>query len=225
MNWWISAFYNWLFEVRYFWFTLFILFISSLFILVIPEATEQRIRITGLILQLFGLSTVGFVIRKTRQLFGYPGFLETAIKWLRRFPIRRRVITAQGDLRVPMPDVRSSGYNWTTPLDNSVDERLRALEVNLKTVNQRVTQLENQNYQNSTNFQHLMQSEKITRQNQDQEIRRTIKLAETGGLTISLMGLVWLTFGIIMSTIPNEIADFHNKYFFFLKEKILIHFY
>jgi len=93
------------------------------------------------------------------------------------------------------------------PLDESLDERLRALEANLDIVNQRVTQIHNLLDQDIHNLQHSLHLERITRENQDQEIRSTVELTETGGLTISLMGLVCLIFGIIMSTIPNEIAN------------------
>jgi len=206
MNWWLHAFYTWLKEVRYFWLTLFVLFISLLIILM-PETNELRIRITGLTLQLFGMSTVVLGIRMTRQFFGHPGFIETAIQWLRRFPTRRPVITAEVAIEIPMPSLSAFAHQWTNPSDESPEARLTALEANLNIVNERVTQVHNLHDQDIRNIEHLLHLERITRENQNQEIRRTVELTETGGLTISLMGLVWLIFGIIMSTIPNEIAN------------------
>ena len=206
MLWWIDGLYHWLRETQYFWITLFVLSVS-LYIIFLPEPNEARVRITGLTLQVFGMSTVLIGINRTRQFFGHPSFLKIVIQCLKRFPLRRQVITGRANIELPMMTAKAFAHQWTNAVDDSPEARLRALETNLDIVNQRVTQVHNQLDHDIRHLEHTLHSERTTRENTDQEIRRTIELTETGGLSISLMGLLWLVVGIIMSTIPSEMAS------------------
>jgi hypothetical protein len=48
--------------------------------------------------------------------------------------------------------------------------------------------------------------ERLLRKKEDEETRRKLELSQTGGLSISAMGLVWLLWGVILSTVSTEIA-------------------
>jgi hypothetical protein len=51
-----------------------------------------------------------------------------------------------------------------------------------------------------------LHEERCLRKEEDEETRRKLSLSQTGGLSISAMGLVWLFWGVILSTASTEIA-------------------
>jgi hypothetical protein len=53
-----------------------------------------------------------------------------------------------------------------------------------------------------------LRKERLLREKEDEETRKKLDLSQTGGLSISAMGLVWLVSGVIMSTASTEIAKF-----------------
>jgi hypothetical protein len=58
-------------------------------------ATERAFRITGLVLQLCGISSIIWGISETRALFGHASLAAKIKAWFQRFPLhRRRVVFA-----------------------------------------------------------------------------------------------------------------------------------
>lgn len=81
-----------------------------------------------------------------------------------------------------------------------------ALEENLKRVNERLDRTRDLLYQEVRNREDGLNLERLARETKDQELNRKLEMSETGGLHISVMGLVWLALGLIMSTVTNEIV-------------------
>jgi len=52
-----------------------------------------------------------------------------------------------------------------------------------------------------------LQSEQQLRADHDEKLGALLESAETGGLHISFVGLIWLLFGILLSSVPGEIAQ------------------
>ena len=82
----LKAVWPGLFEARYAWLSATVICVA-LVISLRPHMTESVIRLTGLVLQLLGISTVIWGISETRALFGHPSFASKAKAWLSRFPL------------------------------------------------------------------------------------------------------------------------------------------
>lgn len=120
----LRSLWNWLKEAWLFWLA-FLVVAVSLLVAVGPGPSEPRIRITGLILQLLGISTVSWGIHQTRLLFGRPTIISVVRKWLSRFTkYRRRVVTGQVTINLPSPTVSGTGYELINPADASIDARI-----------------------------------------------------------------------------------------------------
>ena len=65
----LRAIWPWLLEARYAWIALGVI-VAALVITFRPHTPEHVIRLTGLVLQLFGVSTIIWGISETRALFG-----------------------------------------------------------------------------------------------------------------------------------------------------------
>jgi hypothetical protein len=202
----VRAILAWLLkEPRIFWLMVTVLFAAGV-VAFWPETTEPRIRITGWVLELFGLGTVAWGLQETRRQFGRPDFLAIVRAWWARRPkMRRQIVT--GAVHVPGGGtVSATGYAWhgTSPTP-TLEDRVAALEANVRGVNEHVNQVQRELRQEVTARDEALSSERRAREKENTEIKQKLESAETGGLHVSMMGVIWLAAGLTLSTIPNEI--------------------
>ena len=172
-----------------------------------PETSEPRIRITGWVLELFGLATVAWGLQETRRQFGRPNFLSLVRAWWTDRPRLRLKITT-GTMHATLGGVTGSatGYqvHGTSPT-STLEDRVVALEANLRGVNERVDQVHRDLIKETFTRKEAFSNERKARENEDSQIRQKLESVETGGLHISMVGVVWLTAGLTFSTVSNEL--------------------
>lgn len=81
-----------------------------------------------------------------------------------------------------------------------------ALEANVGVVNERVDQVQRELHKEVAARGEAFSSERRAREEEDAKIKQKFKSVETGGLYVSMMGVVWLAAGLTFSTIPNELV-------------------
>lgn len=203
---WIKALINWIAEPRFFWLCLFVIGIFVCFVF-IGGPSEQKIRVAGMFLQLGGVGTVAWGLREARRLFGHPHFFQLLLWWAKRFP-KYHLKTTTGVVRITLPlSVSASGYNWhTTDPDSPIDERMVAVEANLSTLKTLFDQTQQHLDHATRTINSQLHKERLLREGADQETRKKLETAQTGGLWISAVGLAWLFIGIIMSSMSMELV-------------------
>ena len=208
---WIRALWFWLTEPRYFWLAVFVVALALSFTLR-RGVTESEVRITGLLLQIFGIGTVAWGIRETRALFGRPTLVAEFRAWFCRFPVYGgRIVSASANITMSGASLHARGYSSASAgTDASVGARIEALEKNLKLINERIDHTQNEMDQKFRGHADLLEQEEQTRARDDQAIREKLEATETGGLHISAMGALWLFVGITLSTAAPEIAKCLN---------------
>ena len=204
---WLKAILHWLVEWRLFYLGFLVVAAPATFI-VFVSAGEAAIRYTGMVLQLLGIGTVAWGIHTTRIEFGHPSVFAAWRKRLNRFPpFGGRVVTGSIQITLPAGTVSARGYSSVVAGANAtIDERVQALEENLKLVNDRVSQTQNEMDQEFRRQCDALKQEQQVRSDEDQHIHAKMESIETGGLHISAMGALWLFIGVIMSSIPSELA-------------------
>ena len=206
---WLKRLWLWFKELSHFWLSLVVLLplISYAFL---PTLEETRLRIAGLVLQLCGIGTVARGISQTRQLFGHPSIVESSLQWLRRFPsFRPKAISGSG--HISGGGIKFSGHGEVSSKlgpTASLEARVSDLERRLTSVNLKVDELQNHVDTNVRKLKELIDDERVSRGKDVHELYQKLEHTETGGLRLSLVGLIWLCCGLVMSTIPNEIAKF-----------------
>jgi multidrug transporter EmrE-like cation transporter len=205
---WLKALYLWLAEKSYVWQSLAVIALAFVAPAFWFGFSETAIRQAGLVLQLCGILTVAWGIKKTRSLFGYPTMPSAARNWIFRFPrFRHRSATGSAVLKLPVPLMRMQGYKTETPGPNaSFQERIEALERNLEGTNRRLDQLHDETSKEFRKIESALKQEAHQRVSEDQVLRQKLEATATGGLHITAMGALWLFFGVTMSTIPQELA-------------------
>jgi hypothetical protein len=198
---------RWIAEPRPFWLCTFVVAASVGFAF-LGGTSETKIRIVGLFLQLCGIGTVAWGIRETRELFGYPGFVERLVDWFKRIPkLKPKPSHSEVKIVLPLPQVTMRGHSWrTSGPEATIEERLEAVEANLLDVNQGLIQVQQWIDHETRRIMSELTEEQRVRKEEDEETRRKLTLSHTGGLTISAIGLVWLFCGVILNTASTEIA-------------------
>lgn len=204
---WIKSVSRWSIEWRY--------FCVGLLVVAVPiwlgiryGADESMIRITGMILQLLGIGTVAWDINSTRKEFGHPGVLKVWHQRLRRFPLfGKQAVTGTCDATLPALTGSVRGRKSVSAGPEATnEERIQALEDNLRIVHDRVSQTQNEIDQGLRKYSEELTLEKQVRIQEDKKIHAKLEATETGGLHILGMGALWLFQGVIMSTVPAELA-------------------
>ena len=204
---WLKSIFHWLAEWWLFCFGFLVIAAPAAFI-VFVGASEAAIRYTGMGLQLLGIGTVAWGIHTTRKEFDHPSVFAVWRKRLNRFPsFGGREIAGSAHITLPAMTVSARGYGSVDAGENpTIDARVQALEENLKRVNDRVSQTQNEMDQGFRKQCDALKQEQQVRSDEDQRIRVKMESTETGGLHISAMGALWLSIGVIMSAIPCELA-------------------
>jgi hypothetical protein len=204
---WIRAIIAWLREARLAWLTLGALVAAVAFPLAAGKS-EQQIRLSGLFLQLLGVGTVAWGLRETRRLFRRPTLGELLRTWLVRFPRWRRDIVLSVDPAHIAWVAGSPRVRVWFPMDPNAppEQQLKALTSNVQHLDQRLTAAETEIETRTAQVEGAVREEQKARSLRDTELSARLEGAQTGGLHISLAGLVWLLAGLLMATLSSEIA-------------------
>lgn len=206
---WYRGMRTWACEQRMVWWTLVVLFGAFAYVwwTALPACGKDRVLYAGTVLQVLGLATVWWGFEKTRKLFGFEYTPIALWRWMRRVPltVSRRNVTAE--LRGAMMAVSGGRANLTLGTsDPSVEGRLRVLEQNVAAMETRfVAEIDRLGGRLDT----LKQAHEQATQEQGvrvTSVEQKLLAAQTGGLDLSLGGLIWLTFGLIATSIPGEVA-------------------
>jgi hypothetical protein len=207
----LKALWSWLTEARYALICILIIVIASLKSFR-HGASEPFIRMTGLTLQLFGILTVIWGIKVTRDFFKLPSFMSKLKDWLSRFPLLRRqiilgvsssgLLTSSGKARAFV--THTAGPNPT------IEARVEALEKNVTSINERISQTQNELDGEIHQLLNSLKGEEQSRQSEDSTIRSMLEAIETGGIHITAIGASWLFFGLILSTAAIEISRLYK---------------
>lgn len=186
--------------------------VAALLVSLRPGTPEPTVRLTGLVLQILGICTVLWSVSETRALFAHPPVLRKLIDWLGRFPlVRRSRAIAVGASTVAAVGAKASGHITHGPGRNpTIESRLDALEKNMGAIHGRITGLQRDTDTEIGNLRQSVKQEAETRANEHEELRDKIEATGTGSIHISVIGVVWLLVGVILSTAAPEIASLLN---------------
>lgn len=205
---WLRTLWFWLAEKRILWLTIAVTAIA-MFVAFGLSPDEARVRRVGWVLELLGLCTIVWEIFTTLREFGQPGFLADFRNWLNRVPLPwARIGTMEAHLRLPAITASGRMYGWhEVPPDASIDARVAATERNLKALRDELTQTQREIDSEKALRERSLTAERQARETAITAISQKLIDSQTQGLNVSAMGVVWLVFGLTLSTIPTELLD------------------
>lgn len=199
---------HWLAEPKRFWLTLAVLLVAT-YIALSPPTEEARVRRVGWILEIFGVGTVMWDLRSRRVQFGKPSMVVWAKGWLRRFPsIRSRVVTSAAIGAGGIGSSTAFGRASVLPgKDASLQQRVEFLENALAAAERRIDEVEMELQAEVRNRKAEFAKEKVERQAESERLRVALASAQTAELHTLTMGIVWLSWGLTLSTLPQELIN------------------
>jgi hypothetical protein len=205
---WLKALFQWITEPHLVWMALLVVVLAGI-IAIHAGVSEIQARLTGLVLQLLGLLTVVYGIRETRKLFGRPSFRQLLREWLSRFPRwRRDAFIYAGSGAMTISGGSATAHVWSN-IDPAapIEERVNALTRNVERMNERIIHIQKENDAELRKHTESLRQEQESRKEGDDQLNMRLEAAETGGLHISFIGVIWIFLGLILSTVSPEIAQ------------------
>lgn len=205
---WTVGLWRWLAEAKLGLIGIFVIFTAVMLGFVIYRS-EESIRIAGCMLQLSGMIFAIKGLLGVRKHFGQPLLRQLLFKWLGRFPKWKRnnvIKELEGNACISLRS-NLSGELWTSDdPEIPIEQRIERIIKNIKRIQLRQIDHEKSidELRNSLKAleKHLVEKNKKIKE----DIQIDLELLHTGDWTTSLMGLVWVTVGITMSTLAPELS-------------------
>lgn len=205
---WLIDIWRWLEEAKP-------IFMCALMILVVilygfvVWHSEESIRIAGYSLQFMGMIFAIRGLLKIREHFGQPLLRQLSYQWIKRFPRwrRRSTILCAGTAHVVVSGMKARMEVWSPDdPEKPIEQRIEAIIKNLDRIHQE--QRVHAHSIDELKKSHDEHKEQMVEDQSDMKetIRSDLETLHTSDLITSLVGLVWLTAGITLSTLAPELS-------------------
>ncbi len=202
--WWLPATARWLWEGKRFWAPPLVAVAICVLVAAAWPCVEQKVRLAGMVLQLFGVSMIVLRLHAAQRQF--PG--QTLTRWLQRRPPfmgQNRVISpAAGTLTLSATgkaQVRVSPGSQAT-----LEQRLAMLEDSYTKLFDEVGGLEIEITRRSEELSNKLHAEVAAREANNKRIEEQLKETAVGSLHLDAWGVLFFILGIFAGTASPEIA-------------------
>jgi hypothetical protein len=208
---WVGRIPVWFWGQRSLWLPTAVLCGVPLIAIAIPLGQpELRIRYSGLVLELLGIITVIVGLRHKGRLFNKPSLRQRLAQAMQSFPSwpgRNRTVALSGVSISATAGVAGRLSAWHSATDTSLERRIAALEKNIESLKldhaEAVKALRTADEQ----IRHSLESESTERKSVDADLKRKIDGIGGDGLHVEAMGIIWVVFGAILTTVSTELAS------------------
>ena len=207
---WVKALAYWLVEAWRVWVPVLLVVLVLTIASQLPlSLADSMLRYCGLTFQLLGILTVVSGLRDKRRLFNRPSLVENIRRWINRRPrwgAKPQTILVAGTGSISVSGSARLSVWRGAPPDAPVEARLAALEANLATlrIEQAETAKESQEATRKTN--EAVDAERRVRESAVTALRAQLEGLGARGLNVEMMGVFWLILGVVLATVPGEIA-------------------
>ena len=171
---------------------------------------EQRIRFSGLVLQVLGLIIVVLGLSEARKRFGHRSLIDAARAFLARFPTLKpvavRVTGVEAHLHAGSPSVSAFATVTLSP-NTPLEERVRRLEESINQANRNNYDTNKRIDAERTERATAIDAERNEREKSDKAIWERLEQEIVGGLDLETIGVWWIGIGIVLATASGEIAS------------------
>lgn len=170
--------------------------------------SENSFRWTGNVLQLFGVGTVVWGIRKTRAQFGMPSYFSL-LRERANALLFLRPSSATVEATLSMPRLQAYGRSGSVPSppNATLADRVAALEARLDALDDGHYELMKSTSEQFTQASDQAAREVQSRKDANQKLEEQLREAGTGGIAISLVGATWLFVGVLLAGFGPELAQ------------------
>lgn len=206
---WLAAIVRWLLQPWRAWVAVGVVIGVAAIASLLPGMPEDRIRYCGLALQLLGVATVVALLQDKRRTFNRQGLFEQFTQWFvarPRFRPKGQTISLSG-VAASSATGSATLSVWRHAAPSApVEDRVAALEGNIEALKRDIESTTKRTVDSASRLTEELNCERQARVATDSAIRSQLEKFAAGGLHIEAAGLAWLILGIVLATIPAELA-------------------
>jgi hypothetical protein len=183
--------------------------VAAFFGWVLSHDASAGVLYAGATLEMFGLGTVAFGLSEVRRSFGRPSLREKCLAWLSQVASAFRPpkpITLQANAGLEAIVGVGARLIVRAGPGSSLDQRVAILEENLNRLRDEVDANESKIKREVAAVREALSREQQARDNEVRRMAAHMEELAVGGLHLELVGLTWLVFGGLGTSIPGEVA-------------------
>jgi hypothetical protein len=207
---WLRSLPHWLDELRITWFCASAPMCVVALSFLSPKPIADNLRYAGLFLQLAGIAAVLWDIRSRGRLFNRPSLATFLFSWLSRRPrFTPRPIQLSATAKTQVNSSATFGYLIVQGYkpEDPVDVKIDALRKNIEVVQEALQKQDVRLSQTVAEVANRVRQEEQTRASDLHHLNQKMAELGAGSLEVELTGIVWLVLGLVLATIPTEIAS------------------
>jgi hypothetical protein len=199
---------HWLLEPAPVWIACVVVLVVLLMCTYLAPSREVGIRYAGLTLELAGIATVAVGLRDKWHTFDRPSAKDLVIAWWKRMPgFSPRTYVHVGSANITLGGLSAQAYGWHGAAPNSpVEQRIDALERNVEALQRLVVEARTEIRQQADQLNSKISAEERARRDADQALHARLEEFGVGGMHVEAIGLFWLVSGLILGSLPAELA-------------------
>ncbi len=174
----------------------------------------DRLRWAGMIFQFAGLATVVWGLNESRKLFNRQPIWKAACQWLGRIRFIFKPSRAVGRTFIfPV----SGGLTMTGHAaallvkGGTLENRVARLEAGQEDIKKDISTIRGEIADQTNKAYQRIDLEKSDRETGDQRSREQLETATIGGISLEISGLAYLSVGILLTSVPSELASLLQK--------------
>lgn len=209
---WIKRKWNWAKQNPLFWcnFVFIAAIVAVIWAWPAPNASDFRLKLLGMVLQLVGILTVWHDLTAAARHFGKGGplsFFAGTREWLKAGIFGSPTIALGGSASVGL--VVSTGRGKARqPVkpDAALAVRVAALEANLAQIDADLDSVFKEIDERTSELKTKISAETTAREHSINEVKRSLENTATGNYAPLAFGAFWLAVGVVLATLAPEIA-------------------
>lgn len=175
-----------------------------------PDASDFRVRLLGMVLQLVGILTVWHDLTAAARHFGKGGplsFFVSTWEWLKAGIFGPPTISLGGSASVGLDVITGrGGARQPVKPDAALAVRVAALEANLAQIDADLDRALKEIDERTSELKTEISAEAAAREHSINDVKRSLENTATGNYAPLAFGAFWLAVGVVVATLAPEIA-------------------
>jgi hypothetical protein len=205
---WMKSMVRWLLEPAPIWIAVLVIVVVVLVCTCLASTPAVGLRYAGLALELAGVATVAIGLRDKWYTFEKPSLKNLVVAWLKRVPRfspKTTVHVGSGNITLGGLSAQAYGWHGTGP-DSPLEQRVDALERNVEAIQGLIVQVRQEIRQEADKLNTKISQEERARLDADRALHVRLEKFGAGGLHLEAIGLFWLVTGLVLGSLPVELA-------------------
>lgn len=185
------------------------LFAGGWAIWAVAPHTQTTVRRVGLGYELIGVTAVLIEFVRAMKRNGLLWPWVRLWRYIKDIPITQRV--TQGKVGVALGSLMAAGYgesDGTATVTLPIEQRIEVLERAMRAAREEITRVDERVTTEEQARTAAIEREASQRAHEVARLTAAIREIEVGNLSLSLFGLLWLMFGMLMTTGTEEVCAF-----------------